>query len=90
MSHPFEPRSSQPSSYDYSIISSVGSPVFCYFIVADMLGFSRMNVCQTGFAQGIVEAYHFRPGLTVSSTSPRVYEFLPRTTAHLPARRDHP
>ena len=42
MSHPFEPRSSQPSSYDYSIISSVGSPVFCYFIVADMLGFSRM------------------------------------------------
>ena len=90
MSHPFEPRSSQPSSYDYSIISSVGSPVFCYFIVADMLGFSRMNVCQTGFAPGIVEAYHFRPGLTVSSTSSRVYEFLPRTNAHHPARRDHP
>ena len=42
MSHPFEPRSSQPSSYDYSIISSVENSVPCYFIVVDMLGFSRM------------------------------------------------
>ena len=90
MSHPFEPRLSQPSSYDYSIISSVENSIPCYFIVVDMLGFSRMNVRQTGFAPGIVDAYHFRLGLTVSSTSSRVYEFLLRATAHHPARRDHP
>ncbi len=42
MSRPFDPSSSQPFNNDSSAVSNIESPIPSYFMVADILGFSKM------------------------------------------------